>query len=57
MGQGKVKIKKNDGEERKKRVAPVLPPKTQAMEEALDKRSDFLRLQAVRKEEFVKNDQ
>ncbi|EFO83364.1 hypothetical protein CRE_02821 [Caenorhabditis remanei] len=53
LGQGKVKIKKNDGEERKKRVAPVLPPKTQAMEEALDKRSDFLRLQAVRKEELA----
>uniref|UniRef100_A0A1I7UJW5 TATA box-binding protein-associated factor RNA polymerase I subunit B n=1 Tax=Caenorhabditis tropicalis TaxID=1561998 RepID=A0A1I7UJW5_9PELO len=52
VGQGKVKVKQKEGEKKKDRVVPVHIPPSEVMAEALEKRSNFLKNQAVRKEEL-----
>ncbi|EGT47830.1 hypothetical protein CAEBREN_10044 [Caenorhabditis brenneri] len=52
VGSGKIKVKRNDGENRIKREAPIMVTATQVMAEAVEKRSDFLKRQIVRGEEL-----
>ncbi|CCD69943.1 TATA box-binding protein-associated factor RNA polymerase I subunit B [Caenorhabditis elegans] len=53
VGQGKVKVRKNDDQKRvRNNAAPVNLPKAQVMREALEKRSDFLQQQAIKGEEL-----